>query len=228
MYALALAAITLLVASSAPGQVSSPPVAPAPLATARVLGVLPNYRTADGSLPFEPLSARRKLYIGYKDATDYPIFFVTGLFAGISQLQGSNPEYRSGLLGFGKRFGSSYGDQAISTVFVESVYPVLLHQDPRYFRRGTGTIRSRAWYAVSRTFVTKNDSGKVTFNASEFLGNSTMVAISTAYSPATRSVSGGLTKLGMNLGSDTFGAVLKEFWPDVKRRYFTRREKTKP
>lgn len=196
------------------------PAEPHPHPPARVLGVLPNYRTTDASLPYKPLTAREKFYIGYKDSTDYPIFFVTGFFAGVSQLSGSNASFGGGMLGFGRRFGSAYADQAMGTMFTESVFPTVLKQDPRYFRLGTGTIRSRAIYAATRVFVTKTDSGARAFNYTEWFGNSAMTAASCLYSPATRSASGAAQKLAVNVGTDALGAVLKEFWPDVKRRLF--------
>jgi len=39
----------------------------------RVLGVLPNYRTAQENGAYTPISARKKFYIGFKDSSDYPV-----------------------------------------------------------------------------------------------------------------------------------------------------------
>lgn len=129
--ALCAAFLTLCTASSAFAQApesvrldspDSPAVAPAPI-NSRVFGVLPNYRTADGSLPHSPLPASRKFYIGFKDSTDYPIFILGGLFAGISQAEDSNPSFGGGLRGYGKRYASNLGDQMIGNFMSESVYP---------------------------------------------------------------------------------------------------------
>jgi hypothetical protein len=38
----------------------------------RIFGVLPNYRTAEASIPFAPLSTRQKMTIAYKDSFDWP------------------------------------------------------------------------------------------------------------------------------------------------------------
>lgn len=191
----------------------------------RVFGVLPNYRTADGSLPFSPLSASRKFYIGYKDSTDYPIFFLAGFFSGISQLQGSNPSFGGGLRGYGKRYAANLGDQMIGNFMSESVYPVLLRQDPRYFRRGSGSKRSRTVYALTRIFIARNDSGRNAFNFSEVLGVATAVSVSNLYSPDARNWHSNTQKFSTQLATDAMGGVLKEFWPDIKRRFFTRRKK---
>ena len=63
----------------------------------RIFGVLPNYRTADGSVPFEPITTKHKFYIAAKDSFDYPIYFLSGGFAGISQIENSNPSFGQGV-----------------------------------------------------------------------------------------------------------------------------------
>jgi hypothetical protein len=104
----------------------------------------------------------------------------------------------------------------------EGVYPTLLHQDPRYFRRGTGGTWSRLGYSASRTFWTHNDSGKTGFDYSEVLGNATAVAISNAYYPDNRTARDNAERLGVQLGLDMAGNVLKEFWPDLDKKFFHR------
>ena len=214
----------------APQELPAPPEAatPAPVSPAhpeRLLGVLPNYRSADGSQPFSPLTAKRKFYIGYKDTTDYPIFLVTGFFATISHAHGVNPEYGGGVAGLAKRYGSAYADQWMGTFFTESVFPVLFREDPRYFRRGTGSATSRTMYALPRVLVTRTDAGHARFNFSEFAGNGSMVAISSSYDPSIRSAASGAQKFAVNVAADALGNVLKEFWPDLKAKYLQRRAK---
>jgi hypothetical protein len=102
----------------------------------------------------------------------------------------------------------------------EGIYPTLLHQDPRYFRRGTGTGWSRLGYAVGQIFWTHADTGRGQFNYSEILGNSTAVAISNAYYQDNRDPGDAVSKLGVQLGVDMAANVLKEFWPDLDRKFF--------
>jgi len=68
--------------------------------TSRVLGVLPNYRTADDTGPFEPLSVRRKFYIGYKDSTDYPVYILAAGMAGLAQLTDQHAAFGQGVKGY--------------------------------------------------------------------------------------------------------------------------------
>jgi hypothetical protein len=108
----------------------------------------------------------------------------------------------------------------MGNMMTESIFPSLLHEDPRYFRRGTGPVKSRTLYALTRIFVTRTDSGGRRFNFSEVLGNATGVAVSNLYYSDTRTASDNVIKLASQLGTDAASQVLKEFWPDIKRKLF--------
>jgi hypothetical protein len=185
----------------------------------RIFGVLPNYRTVEDSRPFSPITPKQKFTIAVKDSFDYPVYLISGAFAGLYQLDDQNPSYGQGLKGYGKRYGAAYGDQAIGNIMTEGLFPTLLHEDPRYFRRGTGGKWSRTRYALTRVIVSRNDKGNWGFNYSEWLGNGVAVAISNLYYPTdTRDLSDNLEKWGVQVATDAFSNVLKEFWPDVKRK----------
>ena len=106
-----------------------------------------------------------------------------------------------------------------SVLLTEAIYPTFLHQDPRYFRRGTGTVFSRLAYSAGQIFLTHGDSGRTQFNFSEVAGNSTAVAISMAYYPENRNVGDAVSKLGVQLGVDMASNILKEFAPDIGRKF---------
>jgi hypothetical protein len=186
----------------------------------RVFGVLPNYRTADASQVGTVLTPRQKLDIATKDSFDYPLVALAGALAGLGQLTNQSPSFGQGAKGFGHRLVTNYADQAMGNMFTEGVFPVLLHEDPRYFRRGTGSIPSRGLYALTRVIVTHKDAGGMRFNYSEWLGNASAVAISNAYYPDSRTVLDNGTKLLMQVGTDAVSQVLKEFWPDIKHKLF--------
>ena len=102
----------------------------------RIAGILPNYRTANLSDTYVGLSQKRKLIIACKDSFDYPLALLGSAFAGIGQLTNDDPSYGQGAQGFAKRFAAGYGDQMIGNMMTEGFFPVLLHEDPRYFRMG--------------------------------------------------------------------------------------------
>lgn len=191
-------------------------------APSRVLGVLPNYRSAEEDTPFSPLSVRRKFYIGYKDSTDYPIFFVAAGLAGLAQLTDQHAQFGQGMEGYAKRLGGSVADQLIGNFLTESVMPSLLREDPRYFRRGHGGVWSRTGYAASRVLVARNDHGHWTFNFAEVGGNAIGAAIGNAYYPGERHLEDNLQRFYSQMATDAFSQILKEFWPDIRRKYFHR------
>jgi hypothetical protein len=78
---------------------------------------------------------------------------------------------------------------------------------------------------MGQIFWTHTDSGGTQFNYSEVVGNSTAVAISTAYYTEGRDVGSAASKLGTQLAVDMAGNILKEFWPDLHRK-FSRDRKT--
>ncbi len=82
-----------------------------------------------------------------------------------------------------KRYGADFGDLFIGRMIGAAVLPSILHQDPRYFYQGTGSIRSRAWHALSAAFVCRGDNGRSQFNYSHILGNLAAGGISNLYRP---------------------------------------------
>jgi hypothetical protein len=183
----------------------------------RILWIFTNHRTTEEADDQTVLTSRGKFGIAWGDATDRAIFAQTAFLSGLGQLTDNNPSFGQGAAGYAKRFGTTYGDFAIENMMTEGIFPSLLHQDPRYFRRSEGTARSRLAYATSRLFITRSDSGKAQFNLSEIGGAAASVAISNAYYPDNRTVGNNLSRYASQLGWDAASNVLKEFWPDLKR-----------
>jgi hypothetical protein len=204
---------------SQPGIVQSTANNPPQAESKRILGIIPNYRTSPSLQNYEPLTSREKFKIASEDAFDRGTVGLAALFGGEGQLTNSNRSFGQGAAGFGRYFGASYGDFVIGDYMTEAVFPTLLHQDPRYFRRGTGSRWSRLGYAMGQIFWTHRDSGGTQFNYSEVLGNSTAVAISTSYYANKRTASDAVSGLGTQLGVDMAANVLKEFWPDLQRMF---------
>ncbi len=186
----------------------------------RAFGVLPNYRTVEASAPFTPLTSRQKLTIATKDSIDAPSYVMAGAFAGLYQLENQNPSFGQGMKGYARRYVSAVGDQVIGNYMTEGFIPVLLHEDPRYFRRGTGSKKGRILYAASRVAIAKTDKGNPTFNFAEFLGNGITASIGNAYYPDEVGLTPTLSRMFLQIGTDAFSNVLKEFWPDVKKKFF--------
>jgi hypothetical protein len=192
----------------------------------RIFGVLPNYRSVEGSVPFSPLTARQKLGIAARDSFDWPIFFVTGAFAGIYQAENQNPAFGQGMAGYAKRYSTTLADQMIGNMMTEGFLPVLMHDDPRFFRSGEGTKGTRLKSALRQIVMTRTDSGGWRFNAPEWLGNGATVGISNLYYTSSRGFSTDVQRFALQIGTDALSNVLKEFWPDIRQRYFQKKGKT--
>jgi len=220
-------ALVIVVASSLYGQQSplvdtdstiSPAQTPTPK-NGRIFGIIPNNRTWPSLKDYHPLTPREKFDIARQDSFDRGTLILAAVFAANSQRTNSDPSFGQGVQGYARYFGTSYGDFVIGNYLSEAVYPTLLHQDPRYFRRGVGSKWTRLGYSVGQIFWTHTDSDRTQLNYSELLGNSTAVAISSAYYPDNRNVSDAASKLGLQIGVDMASNVLKEFWPDISRKF---------
>ena len=166
-----------------------------------------------------PLSRTQKLQIALRTATD-PVAFGIALFdAGLSQAQNDFPGYGQGAQGYAKRFGASYADNFDGTLLGNAIFPILLKQDPRYFRRGTGSFTRRFLYSVSTTVWCKNDNGKWGPDDSNILGNLAAGGISNLYYPASDRGAGLTFERGFTVTAyGAFGGVFNEFWPDIAKK----------
>jgi len=131
---------------TAPGQANrAAPVQPAAQEELprRIFGIIPNYRSYPSLKDAKPLTSGEKFKLAARDSFDPGTFLLAGVFAGVNQATNATPSYGQGMAGYGRYYGSTYGDLMIGNFMTEGVYPSLLHQDPRYFRRGTGSTWSR-------------------------------------------------------------------------------------
>ncbi len=188
-----------------------------PTESKRIFGIIPNYRTAPLLKDSTPLSAREKFAIAAQDSLDRGTFMLAAGFGGEAQFFGASPSFGHGLTAYARYTAASYADWVSGNVMTEGLYPTILHQDPRYFRRGEGSGWSRLRYAVGQIFWTHVDSGGTQLNFSELLGNATAVAISNVYYPDNRAVANGASKFVVQIGVDMAANVLKEFSPDLER-----------
>ena len=148
----------------------------------RVLGVIPNfYSSYDWNAP--PMQAKQKYKLLTRSLID-PVFFleVAGI-AGAEQYKGIFPAYGCCLEGYGKRYGAALANQAAGDFLGRAVFPSIFHQDPRYFYKGTGSVPSRAIYAMSSAVITRGDNGRRMPNYSSILGNLAAGALSNLYYP---------------------------------------------
>jgi hypothetical protein len=186
----------------------------------RIFGIMPNFLTVEGEDKVPPLGVKGKFKITAQGAFDPYEFTIVGIIAGLHQAADVDPSLGQGMIGYGKRYGIGLADQVSGNFLVGAILPSLLRQDPRYYQMGKGSFARRFFYALSRVIVARTDSGARQVNYSEILGNGAAAGLSNVYSPqADRGISNTLLTWGEQLSIDGFGNELKEFWPDIKRRF---------
>jgi hypothetical protein len=192
----------------------------------RLFFTLPNFLTLENASQVPPLSTGEKFKVVARSSFDYVQYPWYGFLAGISQAQNSEAGYGQGAQGYAKRFAAAAADGTIENFMTSAVMPSLLHQDPRFFQSGHGGFRRRTWYAFTRVFATRGDRGNVQFNFSEIFGSALSSAISTySYHPREdRTVANTAKVWGTQVGYDSLTYVVKEFWPDVRRKLRKKKE----
>ena len=183
-----------------------------------IFWIIPNYRSDENTAEIKPLTPGQKMKVALDDSFDPSAFLVAGIFAGLSMAQKQYSSFGTEAQGFGKYYGGAFADQAIGNIMTEGLFPVALHQDPRYFVKG---FWKRTRYAMSREVITRGDDGRNHFNTSELAGNAVAAGISNLYYPAVnRSFGNTANKWGQQIALDTFFNVAKEFWPDVRNKMY--------
>jgi len=149
----------------------------------RIGGVIPNfYSTYDWNAP--PMQVKQKFQLSIRSLIDPVSFLTVAGIAGVQQHNNAFPEYGGGIEGYGKRYGAALANNVSGILLGRAIYPSIFHQDPRYFYKGKGGIRSRALYAISAAVIARGDDGRWKPNYSSVLGRFSAAAISNLYYPS--------------------------------------------
>jgi hypothetical protein len=198
----------------------APPAAPVAQDSAnRIMGVIPDFQTVrDPNAAFVPLTPKQKWSLAFKENVDPFNIASAAMAAGFSQMGNQTPKYGEGGRAYGKRFGAALADFGTQNIFSAGLLANLLHQDPRYYRKGPGTsVLKRVVYSVSRIVIARQDTGASAFNASGVFGTVMGIAASNLYYPAV-SVRGSvmLNRLNTSFSGGIMGNLMSEFWPDLE------------
>ena len=187
----------------------------------RILGVIPNFYVAYNS-DAVPLPPKLKFQLALRLMVDPVTIAGFGFSAGIDQL-GDYPSYGQGAKGYGQRLGATFAGGYTNILVGDALLPSLLHQDPRYFYQGTGTVKSRLLHALSSSFVTRADDGSREVNYSSIGGDLASGAIANAYYPSKDRGPGLVVSSALiGAGGRMASAVFQEF---VLRKFTSRHDK---
>jgi hypothetical protein len=187
----------------------------------RILAVMPNYGTVENADKLPPITNGQKFRLATAGVLDYFTFPFIGGLAAIDQANNSPKSWGQGWGAYGKRYGASFADNGIGTYMTTAIFPSMLREDPRYYQLGKGTVGHRTFYSLGRLFITRTDSGHNRFNYSETFGNAAAAGLSNIYhAPEDRTLSRNLETWGMLDMWDGVSNLMKEFWPDIRRKVF--------
>jgi hypothetical protein len=187
----------------------------------RIAGILPSFNVTYHSDAVS-LTSAEKFKLQFRSSIDPYTFAIAAITAGLGEAEDSNTGFGWGPSGYAERWAAAYGDNVIGNTIGNAILPSILHQDPRYFRLGHGTIVHRMLYSAATSFICKHDNtGKWEPNYSNVLGNMIAGEISTLYYPNSKSDGIQAVETGLTVTFEgTFGAELQEFWPDISRKFF--------
>jgi hypothetical protein len=209
--------------STSPASSASPASPASPTNDNRILGVIPDFQTVrDTTVAVSPLTPKQKWNLAWRENVDPFNVASAAMAAGFSQAGNQTPKYGEGGWAYGKRFGAALADFGTQNIFSAGIVANLLHQDPRYFRRGPQSgIVKRVVYSVSRLVIARQDSGAAAFNASCVFGTILGIGASNLYYPSASiraSVMAGRLKTSFMGG--VMGNLMSEFWPDIQKKFF--------
>ena len=195
----------------------------------RVIGIIPNFYVSYDPNAV-PLTSKQKFKLAARTVVDPFTFMVVAGTAGIEQAQNHFYEYGQGVQGYAKRFGANYADTVSGTFIGGAILPALLKQDPRYFYKGTGSLQSRFFYAISMAVVCKGDNGHWQPGYSTILGSLASGGLSNLYYPSADRNSAALTfdNAAVGLASNAIGNLLQEFVIRKLTPHANRHDTTQP
>jgi hypothetical protein len=240
------------ISTSTPANVPDPPQTKQPPSSDEVLrqeekqrafGVMPMFQTVSlaNSKNIPALRPKQKFQLMLKSTTDPFVFAQDAVLSGIGQARNTNSGtetvtnpngttsqvrwgFGQGASGYFKRFGASYADTADGNFWGNAVLPVLLKEDPRYYRMGYGSFVRRFSYSAETALWCRRDNGTWGPNYANVAGNFISGGISNLYYPdqdtgVEKTVIGAMTVTAEGV----IGSELIEFLPDIEHYFLKNR-----
>ncbi len=145
-----------------------------------------------------------------------------------SQVTHTDPKYGGDAGAFAERFGASMADIGTQNFFGDFVIASTFHEDPRYFRMGSGhSFWTRVGYAIDRAVIIRKDSGGETFNFDNVCGSALSTGFSNLYyPPESRTGKAMFMNWGIDVADNGFVNLAPELWPDFRDKILRRHHRT--
>jgi hypothetical protein len=195
-----------------------PSLPEAPLPHKRALFLFPGFDVMQQTTkPVAPLHAHQKFELAFRTVADPSFLVRAGILTAYDKALSVGPDYGPGAGGIAQLYGYNTASLASTFFFSDALVPALMHQDPRYFRKGTGTAKARIWWALRSEFVAFSDRGPQMPNYGVLAGFAMSTLLSDAYLPR-KSVSVGKNFEGYGIKlSSCFGLNLLHEYGGVER-----------
>jgi hypothetical protein len=199
---------------------SSSPAETNPEGHPRILWIIPEFGVTN--LQHAPsLTPGEKFKLFARQAFDPFQWIGAGAQAGWSQEQNDMAGYRQGAAGYGKRYGAAMADVTDHEFLSNFLFPVLLKQDPRYFRLGHGSVPHRVVYSLEQEFPARTDQGTRQFNYAKVLGAfASKIVSNTYYPPGDQGFGLTMSRSAVSILSGMGSALGAEFWPAIDCKLF--------
>jgi len=143
-------------------------------------------------------------------------------YAGLLQELNAPTEWGQGAAAYGKRLASTLACAGIHGVLAFGLDSTL-HEDPRYFRAGSGGFWRRTAHAFRGTIMTHTDSGGETISSWRIGSAYGAAFLSNEWYPdRLNTVRLGFLQGSVRMGFDLVSNLASEFWTDVKSKVFHR------
>jgi hypothetical protein len=184
----------------------------------RVLGLVPAFNVSYVNDAVS-LTGMQKIRLAFRTTRDPVTIASAFVVAGYHEADNDLSGFSWGPKGYMERVGVVYLDTFDGTMLGNGVLPALLHQDPRYFRRGHGSVLHRTLYSLSTAVVARHDdTGKREPNYSNVLGNLAAGGISNLYYPGNHGIELTISNGLIQTAEGALGSLFQEFWPDISRK----------
>ena len=120
----------------------------------RLFWIIPTYKVSNSKAPVS-LSAPEKFRLFVRNTADPSTICYAAFTAGIKQADNKLSGYGQGAEGYGKRLGAGLANATSAGFFRTFLFASLFHEDPRYFRQGSGPFKNRLEHAMIRPVVTR-------------------------------------------------------------------------
>jgi hypothetical protein len=177
-----------------------------------------NFQRIQGPEQHTPLGVSGKFRLAVANVSDPFAIVTTALDSEFGAATDGHTKLRTGMAGFGQRFGASMAGQATSEMFSTFLISSIFHQDPHYHRDPAAPTHTRIGKALAYVFVTRSDSGKRMFNFAEVLGTTSSSIVEGTFHPEWEKGPGAAAgRIAISIGSDAAWNLMTEFLPDVAR-----------